>query len=96
MFSEYRWILYVCLLGIVGSAAVYAAENSITGGSTSMIAAAVLAGTFALFLAVIVDLAVERIVAAVTEQRMREGDIMIAEATGKAVYKAIKEEQDKK
>jgi hypothetical protein len=36
------------------------------------------------------------VIAAIKEDRLHETDIMIAEATGKAVYKAISEEIDKK
>jgi hypothetical protein len=89
MFKGQNWVIYVCLLAIVGSAAAYA-------DSESGIWAGILCGSFALFIAIITDLAIDRVIAAIKEDRLHETDIMIAEATGKAVYKAISEEIDKK
>lgn len=86
--EEGNWVLYICLLSSIGCGALYAE----TGNG---IAAGILVGTAMLFIAIIVDLGVTRICTAVKEQKMHEGDVMIAEVTAKAVFRAIQQEKER-
>jgi hypothetical protein len=90
--EEGNWVLYICLIAIVGSSALYAE----TGDGIS---AGILAGSTVMFIAIIVDFGVNRICTAVKEQKMHESDVQIIEvaaaAAAKAAYQGIAELQKK-
>lgn len=89
-------VLYICLIGITGSFALFVNEAIFTIGNIGIVSAAICAAMFTLFLAVVANLASEKIIVAIKEQKLHETDIMITQAAAKAAYSAIIELQQQK
>lgn len=80
-------VLYACLIGITGSFAIFASA-AWDLGNVGMIAAAICAAMFTLFISVVVNLASEKVIVAVRESKLREENIQIVEVAAKAAAQA--------
>ena len=87
-------ILLVCLIGIVGSAALLANE-AFNGSVTAMVAAAIGSGMFVLFIAMTAELTVLNINHAIGDKKQQENDELLAVVISKAIFQALKEEKNK-
>jgi high-affinity nickel permease len=86
-------VILVCLLGIVGSAAVFA--NSVFDNANAMISAAIGSGMFILFISLTAELMIVNLKNAIIDQKHKENDELIATVVAKSVYRAIQEEKEK-
>jgi hypothetical protein len=86
-------VLLMCLIGIVGSAAVFA--NTVFGAGNAVVAAAVGVGMFVLFISLTAELLVVNLKNAIHDQKQKENDELIATVVARAVFNAIKEEKEK-
>ena len=87
-------ILLVCLIGIVGSAALLANE-AFNGSVAAMVAAAIGSGMFVLFIAMTAELMVLNINHAISDKKQQENDELLAVVISKAIFQALKEEKNK-
>lgn len=86
-------VLLACLIGIVGSSAVFV--NSVYQNGNAVVAAAVGSGMFVLFIAITAELLVVNLKNAILDKKQQENDELLAVVISKAVYQAIKEEKEK-
>ncbi len=85
--------LLLCLIGIVGSCAVF--TNAVYNNGNATIAAAVGSGMFVLFLAIVAELAARNVKIAIHDQKVAENDELLAVVISKAVFRAMAEEKEK-
>lgn len=91
-FGFKQLVILICLIGIVGSSAVFA--NSVFDNVNAMISAAIGSGMFVLFLSLTAELLVVNLKNAIIDQKHKENDELIATVVAKSVYRAIQEEKD--
>jgi hypothetical protein len=92
-FVTKQWTLLICLIGIVGSAAMFA--NSVFSDANAMLAAAIGSGMFVLFLAITAELMIKNLQIIINDKKVQENDELVASVVARAVYQAIKEEKEK-
>jgi hypothetical protein len=94
-FVTKQWTLLICLIGIVGSSAMFA--NAVFPNATNaMIAAAVGSGMFVLFIAITAELMIKNLQIIINDKKVQENDELIGVVVAKAVYRAIQDEKDSK
>ena len=91
-FGFKQLVILICLIGIVGSSAVFA--NSVFDNVNAMISAAIGSGMFILFISLTAELLVVNLKNAIIDQKHKENDELIATVVAKSVYRAIQEEKD--
>jgi hypothetical protein len=85
--------ILICLIGIVGSAAVF--TNSIFNNANAVIAAAIGSGMCVLFVALTAEILVVNLKNAIHDQKQKENDELISVVISRAIFKVWAEEKEK-